>query len=81
MIFYFCKVFLVYVIWSLWPLNRKAEQRLLNPTPGSTIEAARKFGIDLTLLIEQPRLTPDQRIRKLQQAMYMVSELRSEYKR
>ena len=51
------------------------EQRLQNPAPGSAIEAAKKFGIDLTLLVEQLRLTPDQRVRKLQQSMYMVSKI------
>ena len=51
------------------------EQRLQNPAPGSAIEAAKKFGIDLTLLVEQLRLTPNQRVRKLQQSMYMVSKI------
>ena len=30
---------------------------LLDPAPGSRIEAARNYGVDLTLLVEQLRLT------------------------
>ena len=44
----------------------RAEERLLNPKPGSRIEAARDYGVDLTLLIEQLRLTPAERARKLE---------------
>ena len=42
----------------------RAEARLLNPAPGSRIEAARDYGIDLTLLVEQLRLSPAERGRK-----------------
>jgi hypothetical protein len=34
----------------------RAAERLRNPPPGSKIEAAKKYGIDLTLLIENLRL-------------------------
>ena len=44
----------------------RAEEWLRNPPPGSRAAAARDFGIDLTLLIENLRLTPDERVRKLQ---------------
>lgn len=56
-------------------MKRTIEERLLNPKPGSKIAAAKEFGIDLTLLIGNLRLTPDQRVRNLQQAMYGVEEL------
>jgi len=56
-------------------MKRTIEERLLNPKPGSKIAAAKEFGIDLTLLIVNLRLTPDQRVRNLQQAMYGVEEL------
>ncbi|MEQ1765242.1 MAG: hypothetical protein ABL984_19090 [Pyrinomonadaceae bacterium] len=39
------------------------EKLLLNPPPGSRIAAARDYGIDLTLLVENLRLTPAQRIK------------------
>ena len=56
-------------------MKRTIEERLLNPKPGSKIAAAKEFGIDLTLLVENLRLTPDQRVRNLQSAMYGVEEL------
>jgi hypothetical protein len=57
-------------------LNTKAEQRLRNPRPGSAIEAARNFGIDLTLLIERLRLTPEERLGELQQTMTAFARIR-----
>ena len=56
-------------------MKRTPEEKLLNPRPGSKIAAAKEFGIDLTLLVENLRLTPDQRVKNLQQAMYGVEEL------
>jgi hypothetical protein len=54
----------------------RAEDRLLNPPPGSRTDAAKKYGIDLTLLIGQLRLTPDERARKLQQATTELEKVR-----
>lgn len=48
-------------------MNR-AEERLLNPPPGGRIEAARAHGIDLSLLVERLRKTPEERVRDLQRA-------------
>ena len=59
-------------------MKRTAEEKLLNPRPGSQIAAARDFGIDLTLLLENLRLTPEQRLEKLQHAMNSFEELRAE---
>jgi hypothetical protein len=42
----------------------RAEERLRHPQPGSRIEAAQKFGVDLSLLISQLRLTPAERVRR-----------------
>ena len=42
-----------------------AASRLRNPAPGGHIEAAKKFGVDMTLLIEQLRLEPGERVRRL----------------
>lgn len=44
-------------------MSKRAEEKLLNPRPGSKIEAARDYGIDLTQLVENLRLTPAQRIK------------------
>ena len=74
-----CKCFtsLSYNInWEETPLISKAEQRLLNPPPDGAIEAARKFGIDLTLIIERLRLTPAQRVEAMQQAMIDLAQIR-----
>jgi hypothetical protein len=54
-----------------------AEEKLINPPPGGRIAAARDFGIDLTLLIERLRKTPDERVRDLQQAIKGLEALRS----
>ena len=48
-------------------MNR-AEERLLNPPPGGRIEAALSHGIDLSLLVERLRKTPEERVRDLQRA-------------
>jgi hypothetical protein len=44
-------------------MKRTAEEKLLDPRPGSKIAEARDFGIDLTQLVENLRLTPAERIR------------------
>jgi hypothetical protein len=49
-------------------VNRTVEERLLNPKPGSAIAAARDFGIDLTLLVENLRKSPAERLRSNDQA-------------
>jgi len=45
--------------------TRNKEDLLRNPKPGTACAAARDFGIDLTLVIENLRLTPEERIRQL----------------
>jgi hypothetical protein len=41
------------------------EELLFNPRPGTAAAAARDFGIDLTLTVENLRLTPEERVRRL----------------
>jgi hypothetical protein len=53
-----------------------AENRLRHPAPGSRIAAAREYGIDLTLLMEQLRLTPAERARKLEIASTALERVR-----
>jgi hypothetical protein len=45
------------------------EEKLLNPRQGSKIAAARDFGIDLTLLVGNLRLTPVERLRNSETAV------------
>lgn len=51
---------------------KRIEEQLLNPLPGSKAAAAKEFGIDLTLLIRQLRMTPQERINELQQEMIVM---------
>ncbi len=40
-------------------------ERLWNPKPGGKVEAASHFGVDVTLLIEQIKLSPADRARRM----------------
>lgn len=62
-------------------MKRTIEEKLLNPKPGSKVAAAKEFGIDLTLLLRQLRLTPQQRLDELQSAMKSMEELRKARKK
>ncbi len=53
------------------------EAWLLNPPPGSKAAAARDFGVDLTLTIENLRLTPEERIRRLDALREAAREIRA----
>ena len=53
------------------------EQHLLDPPPGSAAARAAEFGIDLTLTLEHLRLTPEERIRKLDSFIQGVAKLRA----
>jgi hypothetical protein len=55
-------------------VKRTIAEYLLDPPPGSKAAEAKEFGIDLTLLIENLRLTPEQRVINLQGAMRGVHE-------
>lgn len=61
-------------------MNR-IEEKLLNPPPGSRIEAARAHGVDLTLLIEQLRKTPEERVLDLQRAAEGLEAMRGKARR
>jgi hypothetical protein len=59
----------------------RAERRLRHPRPGSRIEAAQRFGVDLTLLIEQLRLTPEERVRRAHAIAIAAEEVRGAARR
>jgi hypothetical protein len=59
----------------------RAEFRLRNPRAGSRIEAAWKHGIDLTLLIEQLRLTPAERVRRMHLAAQAAEQIQGAARR
>jgi len=57
-------------------MSRTAEEKLLNPRPGSKIAEAQDFGIDLTLLASKLKKTPQERIEELQSGMEFLDELK-----
>jgi hypothetical protein len=59
----------------------RAEERLRHPRPGSRIDAAQRFGIDLTLLIENLRLSPGERVREMLQVVAAAEQVRGAAKR
>lgn len=59
----------------------RAAGKLRNPAPGSRIEAAQKYGIDLTLLIEQLRLTPAERVRRMLESAQVAEAVRGAARR
>ncbi|MEZ5428146.1 MAG: hypothetical protein R2747_17875 [Pyrinomonadaceae bacterium] len=61
-------------------MKRTPEEKLLNPRPGSKIAAAQEFGIDLTLLVGQLRLTPEERLNELQSAMESLEDFAKQAK-
>lgn len=58
-------------------MRAATEEYFLNPPPGSAAERAAEFGIDLTLTLENLRLTPEERIRKLDNFIESVSKLKA----
>lgn len=62
-------------------MNEKAIEKLLNPPPGGKIAAAKEFGVDLTLLARNLRLTPEERINEMIQAVEDVEFFSREMKR
>jgi len=59
----------------------RAEELLRNPPPGSRIEAATNFGIDLTLMMEQLRRTPAERVRVMHDACVAAEQFRGPARR
>lgn len=47
-----------------------------NPPPGSAIEAAKQFGVDLFGTLENLRLTPAERIRRASEESKFADDLR-----
>ena len=57
-------------------MRSQIEDYFLNPKPGSAAARAAEFGIDLTLTLENLRLTPEERIRKLDNFIQGVAKLK-----
>ena len=52
-----------------------------NPPSGSKIEAAKQYGVDLTLNLRRLALTPTERSQDLERAMELVYELRRAWRK
>jgi predicted nucleotidyltransferase len=52
------------------------EMSLIDPKPGTAAAAARDFGIDLSLTVSNLRLTPEERIKRLDESQASIKELR-----
>jgi len=62
-------------------MTPEQEDYFLNPPPGSAAARAVEFGIDLTLTLENLRLTPEERIRKLDDFILGVKHLKESARR
>jgi hypothetical protein len=58
-------------------MRKEAEEYFLNPLPGSAAARAVEFGIDLTLTLQNLRLTPEERIRKLDAHIAGIAKLKA----
>jgi hypothetical protein len=48
---------------------------VVNPPPGSKIEAAKNYGVDLTLNVRRLLLTPTERVREMESALRFAEDL------
>lgn len=62
-------------------MSKAGEDYFLNPPPGSAAERAVEFGIDLTLTLENLRLTPEERIRRLDDHIAGIAKMLATAKR
>jgi hypothetical protein len=58
-------------------MHASIEDYFLNPPPGSAAARAVEFGIDLTLTLENLRLTPEERIRKMDDFIEDIAKLKA----
>jgi hypothetical protein len=56
--------------------QKRLWELIQNPPAGSKIEAAKEFGIDLTLNLRLLQLTPTERAERMDQALEFAMELR-----
>ncbi len=63
--------------YTICAMRVNIEDYFLNPPAGSAAARAAEFGIDLTLTIENLRLTPEERIRKLDDFIESIAKLKS----
>ena len=52
------------------------ERWLIEPRPGTAAARARDFGVDLSLTVSNLRMTPEQRVRQLDEFQAFMKKLR-----
>lgn len=61
-------------------MTREEQNRMLeliaNPPPGGKIEAAKAYGVDLSLLAHNLSLTPTERAQAMESALRLIEDLR-----
>jgi len=60
-----------------YPYDYSKEKLLYNPRPGTAAAAARDFGIDLTLTIQNLRLSVEDRIRRNDDFVDAIREIQA----
>ena len=53
----------------------RKDELLLNPRPGTAAARARDFGVDLTLTLSNLRLSPEERLERLERARELLKEI------
>ncbi len=53
-------------------MTEATRRRILDPAPGSALARARDYGIDLTLVLEAVRRTPDEQLARISQMQAMA---------
>jgi RNase P/RNase MRP subunit p30 len=56
--------------------HKQLYELVQNPLPGSKMEAAKEYGIDLTLNLRRLLLTPTERAREMESALRFVEKFR-----
>lgn len=58
-------------------LPSRVYELVANPPPGSKIEAAIQYGVDLTLNLRSLELTPTERVREMEAVLRFVEALQN----
>ena len=56
--------------------EKLAYELITNPPPGSKLAEAKEWGVDLTLLVANLKLTPTERAQKIEEGARMKHDLR-----
>lgn len=57
--------------------KNEKEELLLSPKPGTAASRARDLGVDLSVTVSNLRLTPEERLLRLERARKLMKEIRA----